>query len=100
MWRLIGIVIVLLLYLVFILLNQDSRGSVSLGFLAFHNVHTYMITFFAFTAGIVTASFFSIVSYFRKRTKTKSKVKYGKKSGIPAAAEPIVEKISDIDEKD
>jgi uncharacterized integral membrane protein len=72
MWRLIGIVIVLLIYLIFILLNQDTRSVVSLGFLRFESVHTYVITFFAFAAGIIISGIFSIVAYFKRRKKAKS----------------------------
>ncbi|MDR2792714.1 MAG: hypothetical protein LBB61_03475 [Treponema sp.] len=72
MWRLIGIVIVLLIYLIFILLNQDTKGVVSLGFLRFENVHTYIITFFAFAAGIITSEIFFIIGRFKKRKKVKA----------------------------
>ncbi|MDR1220076.1 MAG: hypothetical protein LBK73_10795 [Treponema sp.] len=72
MWRLIGIVIVLLIYLIFIVLNQDTRGVVSLGFTRFEGVHTYVITFFAFAAGVITTEIFSVIGRIRRHKKRKN----------------------------
>ncbi|MDR0375878.1 MAG: hypothetical protein LBH85_09200 [Treponema sp.] len=85
MWRLIGIVIVLLIYLIFIILNQDTRGVVSLGFVKFEGVHTYIITFFAFGAGVIIAEIFSIIARFKRRKKRK--IKNAKMSAGAAGAE-------------
>ncbi|MDR2194803.1 MAG: lipopolysaccharide assembly protein LapA domain-containing protein [Treponema sp.] len=47
-------------------------SAVSLGFWKFESVHTYMITIFAFAAGIITSGIFSIVARFKKRKKVKT----------------------------
>ncbi len=75
MWRLIGIVIVLLIYLVFILLNQNSTSDVNIGFYEFINVNTYIVTAGAFIAGILTAEIFTLVGKLKKRGKMKQQMK-------------------------
>ncbi|MDR0706501.1 MAG: hypothetical protein LBF60_01310 [Treponema sp.] len=107
MWRLIGIVIVLLIYLIFIILNQDTRGVVSLGFTRFEGVHTYIITSFAFGAGVIIAEIFSIIARFKRHKKRKikaAKMSAGAIAGAMRDAEAVsidsAEKNVDADKKE
>jgi hypothetical protein len=90
----------MLVYLIFILLNQDTRGVVSLGFMKFEGIHTYIITFFAFGAGVVTAEIFSIIARLKRRKKRKNlraaETASGTMAGAEAASVTAAEKNIDV----
>ncbi|MDR0557776.1 MAG: hypothetical protein LBG43_07940 [Treponema sp.] len=100
MWRLIGIVIVLLIYLIFIILNQDTRAVVSLGFTSFEGIHTYIITFFAFGSGVITAEIFSVIARLKRRKKRKNLKSAEMAANVGAASIAAAEKNIDIGKKE
>jgi hypothetical protein len=77
----------MLIYLIFIILNQDARGVVSLGFRRFEGVHTYIITSFAFGAGVITAEIFSIIARLKRHKKRKNLKAAKMAAGATAGAE-------------
>ncbi|MDR2445946.1 MAG: hypothetical protein LBD58_01435 [Treponema sp.] len=93
----------MLIYLIFIILNQDTRGIVSLGFTKFEGIHTYIITSFAFGAGVITAEIFSVIARFKRHKKRKikaAKMAAGAMADAEAALIASAEKNVDVGKKE
>jgi uncharacterized integral membrane protein len=82
MWWLIELLIVLLVELVFILLNQNARCDISLGFWKFDDAPVYIISIVAFLIGAASAIPFFIASHFKRKKKDKNE-KRKKEAELP-----------------
>jgi uncharacterized integral membrane protein len=108
-WRLIGFILLLAVFLVFIVFNLDNTCDVSFGFKVIPQVPVYLTSLFSFVLGLLWA-IPSLVSLRIKMAKTRkteraddppSKKRWGKKKGeAPSELESSVPRIDEPCRKD
>ncbi|MDR2103160.1 MAG: hypothetical protein LBP42_03540 [Treponema sp.] len=97
-WRLIGFILLLGIFLVFIVLNLDNACDVSLGFRVVSGVPVYLTALFSFVFGLLW-SVPTLIALYLKRAKNRkveigdapaSKKKWGRKKekNPPALEDP------------
>ncbi|MDR2158483.1 MAG: hypothetical protein LBP23_00270 [Treponema sp.] len=95
-WRLIGWILILGIFLVFIALNLGNSCSISFGFRVFSNVPVYLTAFVSFALGLLCAIPVAVFSRLGKKkgggaSPVKEKKGKGRKKGeetIPAEDVP------------
>jgi uncharacterized integral membrane protein len=86
-WRLIGWILILGVFLVFIALNLGNSCSISFGFHTFTNVPVYLTALSSFVLGLLCAIPVMISLHFGKKKggPAKEKKEKGRKKGEDAA---------------
>ncbi|AEF86003.1 conserved hypothetical protein [Treponema primitia ZAS-2] len=70
-WRLIGLVLILVIFLVFIGLNLDNRCDISFGFSTLPAVPVYLPIFASFVFGLLCSIPFAVSMELRRAKKNK-----------------------------
>jgi uncharacterized integral membrane protein len=91
-WRLIGWILILGVFLVFIALNLGNSCGISFGFHTFSNVPVYLTALSSFVLGLLCAVPVMVSLYFGKRKggPAKEKKEKGRKKGGETAPAEVL----------